>query len=68
MSVCDHYYGKIFAHLAGGMVITGLSAEYSNIGMNLIPGSPIGSIFVLFGILITVITKDKLLQSLLFLE
>lgn len=50
MSVCDHYYGKVFAHLAGGMGITALSAEYSNIGLKLVPGSPIASAFVLLGI------------------
>ena len=55
MSVCDHYYGKVFAHLAGGMGITALSAEYSNIGLKLVPGSPIASAFVLFGISIALI-------------
>ena len=55
MSVCDHYYGKIFAHLAGGMGITALSAEYSNLGSKLIPGSPIASAFALFGISIALI-------------
>jgi FtsH-binding integral membrane protein len=55
MSVCDHYYGKIFAHLAGGMGITALSAEYSNLGSKLVPGSPITSVFVLLGISIALI-------------
>jgi FtsH-binding integral membrane protein len=55
MSVCDHYYGKVFAHLAGGMGITALSAEYSNLGSKLIPGSPIGSAFVLLGISLALI-------------
>jgi hypothetical protein len=55
MSVCDHYYGKVFAHLAGGMGITALSAEYSNLGSKLVPGSPITSAFVLLGISIAII-------------
>lgn len=55
MSVCDYYYGKIFAHLAGGMGITALSAKYSNIGSKLVPGSPITSAFVLLGISIALI-------------
>lgn len=55
MSVCDHYYGKVFAHLAGGMGITALSAEYSNLGSKLVPGSPVGSAFVLLGISLALI-------------
>ena len=55
MSVCDHYYGKVFAHLAGGMGITALSAEYSNLGSKLVPGSPIASAFVLLGISLAII-------------
>ena len=55
MSVCDHYYGKVFAHLAGGMGITALSAEYSNVGSKLVPGSPIASAFVLLGISLALI-------------
>jgi FtsH-binding integral membrane protein len=55
MSVCDHYYGKVFAHLAGGMGITALSAEYSNLGSKLVPGSPITSAFVLLGISLALI-------------
>ena len=55
MSVCDHYYGKVFAHLAGGMGITALSAEYSNLGLKLVPGSPIASAFVLLGISLAII-------------
>jgi FtsH-binding integral membrane protein len=55
MSVCDYYYGKVFAHLAGGMGITALSAEYSNLGSKLVPGSPIASAFVLLGISIALI-------------
>lgn len=50
MSVCDHYYGKVFAHLAGGMGITALSAKYSNLGLQLVPGSPIASTLVLLSI------------------
>ena len=55
MSVCDHYYGKVFAHLAGGMGITALSAEYSNLGSKLVPGSPIASALVLLGISLAII-------------
>jgi FtsH-binding integral membrane protein len=39
MNPCDHYYGKVFAHLTGALGIASLSAEYSNIGSQIIPGS-----------------------------
>lgn len=30
MPLCEHYYGKVFAHLAGAFGIASLSAEYLN--------------------------------------
>lgn len=35
---CNFYFGKIFAHLAAGTAIAGLSAEYTDIGSQLLKG------------------------------
>lgn len=36
---CKYYFGKVFAHLAGALVISAASAEYSNLGAQLLGNS-----------------------------
>ena len=41
MAACKYFFGKVFAHLAGALAISAASAEYSNLGANLLPESSV---------------------------
>lgn len=62
MPNCDAYFGKIFAHLTAATVIAGLSAQYTNIGNEILKDQNIWvktilnlliSLVLLFGIFFT---------------
>ena len=39
MPSCKYFFGKVFAHLAGALAISAASAEYSNLGQQLLGGT-----------------------------
>lgn len=39
MPSCKYFFGKVFAHLAGALAISAASAEYSNLGQELLGGT-----------------------------
>ena len=39
MASCKYFFGKIFAHLAGALAVSAASAEYSNLGAQLLGNS-----------------------------
>lgn len=39
MPSCKYYFGKVFAHLAAALAVSAASAEYSNLGENLLGGT-----------------------------
>lgn len=41
MAACKYYFGKVFAHFAGALAISAASAEYSDIGTQLLPQSSV---------------------------
>lgn len=41
MAACKYYFGKVFAHFAGALAISAASAEYSNLGAQLLPQSSV---------------------------
>jgi len=47
MPSCKYYFGKVFAHLAGALAVSAASAEYSNLGVKLLPQSSVLIKFVL---------------------
>ena len=56
MSSCKYFFGKVFAHLAGALAISAASAEYSNLGAQLLPQSSvlikfIVNLAILFGLM-----------------
>jgi FtsH-binding integral membrane protein len=56
MLSCKYYFGKVFAHLAGALAISAASAEYSNLGAELLPQSSelikfLLNLVILFGLL-----------------
>jgi FtsH-binding integral membrane protein len=62
MSSCKYFFGKVFAHLAGALAVSAASAEYSNLGAELLPQSSVLIKFVvnlviglgfLYGVLLT---------------
>jgi FtsH-binding integral membrane protein len=54
MPSCNFYFGKIFAHLAAASSIAGLSAQYTDIGNQLLQGQNVWVQLVL-NILITIV-------------
>jgi hypothetical protein len=62
MAACKYYFGKVFAHLAGALAVSAASAEYSDLGAQLLPQSSVIIKFVvnlvialglLYGVLLT---------------
>lgn len=62
MPSCKYFFGKVFAHLAGALAISAASAEYSNLGAELLPQSSVLVKFIvnlalmlglLYGVLVT---------------
>jgi FtsH-binding integral membrane protein len=62
MAACKYFFGKVFAHLAGALAISAASAEYSNLGAELLPESSVlvkflvnlGLLFgLMYGVLLT---------------
>jgi len=56
MPSCNNYFGKVFAHLAGALAVSALSAETSNIGVTLYGNSSvlvqfIGNLAILIGLM-----------------
>lgn len=56
MPSCKYFFGKVFAHLAGALAVSAASAEYSNLGAELLPESSVLVKFIvnlalLFGLL-----------------
>lgn len=49
---CDAFFGKIFAHLAGAMAVSAVSAEYVDIGSKLATGKLWLDLLINFGILL----------------
>ena len=41
MPSCKYFFGKVFAHLAGALAISAASAEYSNLGEQLLGGTSV---------------------------
>ena len=39
MPSCKYFFGKVFAHLAGALAVSAVSAEYSNLGQQLLGGT-----------------------------
>jgi FtsH-binding integral membrane protein len=54
MPNCDAYFGKIFAHLTAATVIAGLSAEYTNIGNEILQNQNVW-VKIILNFLITLI-------------
>ena len=53
MPSCKYFFGKVFAHLAGALAISAASAEYSNLGENLLGGTSV-LIHTLLSVAITI--------------
>jgi uncharacterized protein len=56
MPSCDNYFGKVFAHLAGALAVSALSAETSNIGVTMYGDASvlmkfIGNLAIMFGLM-----------------
>jgi hypothetical protein len=73
MPSCNFYFGKIFAHLTAATAIAGLSAEYTDIGNQLLQNQNVWikiivnlviTFVLLFGVLLT--PPDSLLKYLFF--
>jgi FtsH-binding integral membrane protein len=61
MSACKYYFGKVFAHLAGALAVSAASAEYSNLGEDLLGGtSPLINMLLSLGILIGLLFGTRL--------
>jgi FtsH-binding integral membrane protein len=52
MPLCEHYYGKVFAHLAGAFGIASLSAEFLNTNAIHVSKSPLINTLLMFGLCI----------------
>ena len=56
MPSCKYFFGKVFAHLAGALAVSAVSAEYSNLGQQLLGGTSLLvhtllNLGILFGLL-----------------
>jgi FtsH-binding integral membrane protein len=63
MSACKYYFGKVFAHLAGALAVSAASAEYSNLGNELLRAtSPLIYMLISLGLVFALLFATKLTQ------
>jgi uncharacterized protein len=63
MPSCNFYFGKIFAHLTAATAIAGLSAEYTDIGNQLLQGQNVWVKMILNILIMTVLLFGILLTA-----